>query len=621
MSRPSPSAIRIKGRPLRAWPALVLLLLVVLVGTGCVLWFMVEASRNERLAIRQRLADAYRGHLELVQTRVAEAWKQQSAALEEATPSAAEFARIVGENRADSVICLGADGRAVYPRQIAFPTPALARGRTDEAAQSLQSQVRALAHSGEAEAAIRLVVERFSEPLFDRAQDQEGRIIAASAELFALELMRSPTHPQFGRLVDRLAQRLNRYADSVMLSSQRRFLMRELQRLSRAMSFPTETAESLAGRYLEATLGFPRTTSLEPGPLPDVWQMASPTRRAIALFTTAGLRDRLQAMVASQPLPAGVTVSALAPGAEPPGGEDALLIAAPAGTSFPGWRFALTLDDRSLFQTAADRRVSTYLWTGTLMVFVMLALAVVIALAFSRQVRLTELKNDLVATVSHELKTPLTSMRALVDTLLESERIEEVTAREYLQLIAQENSRLSRLIDNFLTFSRLDRNKYAFNFHPIAPASVVDQAVTAAGERCRAPGCKLEVRTAPDLPSIHGDFDALVTALLNLLDNAIKYSGQTRHITLTTRASHRAVQFSVEDNGIGLSPSQQRKVFRRFYQADERLSRSAEGCGLGLSIVQQIATAHGGIVTVSSELQRGSTFTIEIPATPEPAGA
>jgi len=210
-------------------------------------------------------------------------------------------------------------------------------------------------------------------------------------------------------------------------------------------------------------------------------------------------------------------------------------------------------------------------------------------------------------------------MRAIVDTLLDTERFDEKTTREYLELLATENARLSRLIENFLTFSRLERNKFKFEFARIRPQQVVEGAVAALGERGHAPGCTFESHVAADLPSIHGDADALVTALLNLLDNAWKYSGDEKRIVLRTEARNGNVCFAVEDNGIGLSPSECRRVFDRFYQTDQRLARAAGGCGLGLSIVQSIVEAHHGSVRVKSEPGRGSTFTIEIPAVVEGA--
>jgi signal transduction histidine kinase len=173
---------------------------------------------------------------------------------------------------------------------------------------------------------------------------------------------------------------------------------------------------------------------------------------------------------------------------------------------------------------------------------------------------------------------------------------------------------LSRLIDNFLTFSRLERNKFTFQFAPRHPEQIAAEARQAMRERGHAPECECESHSDANLPTIMADSDALVTALLNLLENAWKYSGKEKRIALRTEAKNGSVRFSVEDNGIGLSPRDIPRVFSRFYQVDQRLSRNTSGCGLGLSIVQSIAKAHGGSVSVVSELGRGSTFTIEIPA-------
>jgi signal transduction histidine kinase len=280
----------------------------------------------------------------------------------------------------------------------------------------------------------------------------------------------------------------------------------------------------------------------------------------------------------------------------------------------PGWRLALALDEQARPGESGNARVSRYLLIGSVVIAAMIVLALVAGRKLGREVQLARLKNDLVANVSHELKTPLTSMRALVDTLLEAEEFDERRTREYLQLMATENARLSRMIENFLTFSRLERNKFVFDFAPLQPTRVVDDAVAALGGRAQAPGCNLAVRVASDLPEIRGDGDALVTALLNLLENAWKYTGEEKNIVVRANAQNGSVCFTVEDNGVGLSRADSRVVFDRFHQADNRLSREGSGCGLGLSIVRSIVRAHDGDVQVASELGRGSTFTIMIPA-------
>jgi signal transduction histidine kinase len=231
------------------------------------------------------------------------------------------------------------------------------------------------------------------------------------------------------------------------------------------------------------------------------------------------------------------------------------------------------------------------------------------------------MKTDLVATVSHELKTPLASMRVLVDALLEENKFEPTKTRDYLELIAGENQRLSRLIGNFLTFSRIERNRQRFEFAETRPEEVVQTAVHAMRERLQAPACQLEIDVEEGLPALRADRDALVTVLLNLLDNAHKYTPRDRRIVVRAYREGSNVVFAVKDNGIGIAAREQKRIFRRFYQVDRRLARETGGCGLGLSIVDFIVRAHGGEVRVESQPGAGSTFRVLTPLGVEPKAA
>ena len=216
------------------------------------------------------------------------------------------------------------------------------------------------------------------------------------------------------------------------------------------------------------------------------------------------------------------------------------------------------MKDQRLFDTAAEHRVAAYVWTGTLVVGAVVVLACLALGLVRRQAALTQLRNDLVANVTHELKTPLSSMRLLVDTLLGSGELHP-PLRNYLELIAQENLRLSRLINNFLAFSRMERNRYAFDFKPVPAAAIVEAAAAAMRERFREPGCR-SIHPAAALPPVMVDSAALVTVLVNLLDNAFKSSGDDKQITLTAEAADGYVHFAVTDNGIGLSPRDSRRI-------------------------------------------------------------
>jgi signal transduction histidine kinase len=216
------------------------------------------------------------------------------------------------------------------------------------------------------------------------------------------------------------------------------------------------------------------------------------------------------------------------------------------------------------------------------------------------------------AAVSHELKTPLASMRLLVDSLLEEEPDRKRT-RDYLQLVAGENARLTRLIDHFLTFSRLERGRHRFAFASVYPDAIVRSAVSVIRDRFDAARGRLDVTVAPDLPPLVGDEDALVTVLLNLLENAYAYTRDEKQVAVQAYRQADSIVFEVQDNGIGIARRDQKRVFRRFYRVDESLTRESGGCGLGLSIVDYIVRAHGGAIALSSQLGVGSSFRVTLP--------
>ena len=291
------------------------------------------------------------------------------------------------------------------------------------------------------------------------------------------------------------------------------------------------------------------------------------------------------------------------------------------GRPLTGWRLGLVLEDGSFLSETSRRQSLVYLWTGILFVMAIVALTALVARQVGRQIRVARIKNDLVATVTHELKTPLASIRMLVDTLLDGHyRDDEQKTREYLELIARENARLSRLIDHFLTFSRMERDKRSFEFAEIEPARIVAEATGAIRERYEAAGFDLQVDVADDLPVVSADADAMVTVLLNLLENAMKYSADDPRVTVRVRKEGARVRFEVEDHGLGMSQRTARKAFDRFYQADRSLARRVGGCGLGLSIVKFVVEAHGGSVAVESVPGQGSTFAVALPALRQEAG-
>lgn len=290
--------------------------------------------------------------------------------------------------------------------------------------------------------------------------------------------------------------------------------------------------------------------------------------------------------------------------------ETEAFLKAPFGKFFPGWSIDIYFKDIDIFEKAASKQALLYTWAGLLAIGVIIGAGLLTAQAVGKQIKTNKLKNDFIATVSHELKTPLASMRVLVDTLLEGNYRDQKQVTEYLQMTAQENERLSRLIDNFLSFSRMERNKQAFEFVKTNPAVIARATADAVKTKFANGRCNFKLIINEDLPYVMADRDAMVTVLVNLLDNAYKYSYDDKKIELRVDSENSAVCFYVSDNGTGMSNRAVKKIFNRFYQIDRSLARRAEGCGLGLSIAKFIVDAHKGSISVDSKPGEGSTFTV-----------
>jgi signal transduction histidine kinase len=278
------------------------------------------------------------------------------------------------------------------------------------------------------------------------------------------------------------------------------------------------------------------------------------------------------------------------------------------------WSVQVFLLDVERLDVDQQQQFRSYLRIVGVVLIAILAFAALAVAIVNRQIELRELRSTAVATVAHELRTPLASMRMLVDTLREGRYRGEVQLNEYLALIAQENERLARLADDFLTFTQLERGAQRLNLEPVSPRAVIEQAVTALSTRLEAATFTLDI--PDDLPAVLGDRDALAIVLTNLLDNALKYSDADKRIAVRAQATETAVAISVEDHGIGIPATEHRAIFRPFHQSNRKLARTREGIGLGLSIVERLVRAHRGTIAVASTPGDGSTFTIAIPIAP-----
>jgi two-component system phosphate regulon sensor histidine kinase PhoR len=230
-----------------------------------------------------------------------------------------------------------------------------------------------------------------------------------------------------------------------------------------------------------------------------------------------------------------------------------------------------------------------------------------------RETEAARLRSQFVSSVTHELKTPLTSIRMFVETLRLGRHSTPEARQEYLDTVVHETERLSRLINNVLDFARIDRGEKVYRMAPTDVGAATREAARAVAYPLAQGGYELATEIGVDLPTVHADGDSLTQALLNLLSNAIKFSEEGSRIDLRVSREESDLLLEVQDRGRGIPVRDQEAIFQDFFRSAEADRDGIPGTGLGLPLVAHVTKAHGGRVEVESEVGRGTTFTIRIP--------
>ena len=282
------------------------------------------------------------------------------------------------------------------------------------------------------------------------------------------------------------------------------------------------------------------------------------------------------------------------------------------GAAFPGLvvRFGAPA---GMSQPGADLRRWFYFVALVLVVSIALFGAYFVSRDVRRELRLAEMRSRFVSAVSHELKTPLTAIRMFAETLQLGRSPNPDTQTEYLETIVNESERLTRLLNNVLDFSKIERGKKEYRRTPTDLADIVATSARAMQYPLEQQRFTLNVDLQEGLPPVRVDRDAIEQAILNLLANAMKYSGSSRVIDLRlTREDGQAV-IEVADRGVGIAQDEQERIFQQFYRVPTKDNDGVPGTGLGLTLVRHIAEGHDGTVTVKSAPGEGSTFAIRLP--------
>jgi signal transduction histidine kinase len=537
---------------------LAILIVLTIVPAACVLWFMNVAVASDAAAAQQQILTAYRGQLRLVRLRLDALWRGRAAALNATGDPSREFQRLITTEAAEGAVLLDASG------YVAFPWT-----------------------------------------------DARGDLAVIDAQVAAAPRLAGPARE---RTITTIAARLNDYGKHLPAGDRLR-LMDDLRVLAPNVRLPTQAALQLSLDMVDSERPEPSPDVVRKTSVPDVWALTSADRRTIGLYRTGRIEAILHDFL-HQVSPDGVVFIAYPPDVT----ADAEAVA--AGPWLPGWQLSYVPLDREGVVAGTVRRQRTIDISVALGgIALMLIVGVLGGRSMRRHLQVARLKTDLAAAVSHELRTPLASMRVLLDNLLTDRELDPKKTREYLELLSGENQRLTRLIQNFLTFSRLEQTPRRFELTPVSAADLVHAAVGAVRDRVPLSG-ELRVDIEPDLPPVLADQDAMTTTLVNLLDNAIKYSPTGIRIAVTARRDGEShVALAVSDNGIGIDQREQRRIFRQFYRVDQRLAGPTSGVGLGLSIVDLIARGHGATVSVQSQPGAGSTFTVRMPTARSGAAA
>jgi two-component system phosphate regulon sensor histidine kinase PhoR len=281
-------------------------------------------------------------------------------------------------------------------------------------------------------------------------------------------------------------------------------------------------------------------------------------------------------------------------------------------TTLYKWTLNVTMNSAAeLAAAVARRRLLEMVLVGLSSVVVIAGLFVILIAAY-RERRLSNLKSEFVANVSHELKTPLALVRMFGELLQSGRADSEEKRKQYLSIIVNESDRLNALIENVLDFAKVERGQAAYDFSPGRLAEPVARAVEACRVRAEREAVALTL-TVEEVPELSLDERAIEIAVINLVDNALKYAPEGKRIAVSVRPRAGGAEVSVTDFGPGIAAEDRKRIFERFVRGKTSSGKQVRGSGIGLSLVKHIAEAHGGSIVIEDAKPHGSIFTLRLP--------
>jgi signal transduction histidine kinase len=282
-------------------------------------------------------------------------------------------------------------------------------------------------------------------------------------------------------------------------------------------------------------------------------------------------------------------------------------------SNFPDWSLEFHQPPPRLIKAFLLTRRGLYFFVFLLIAGILIFGLVLTTRSVAHELELARMKSDFVSTVSHEFKSPLTSIRQLAEMLQSGRVPSEERRQKYYDVLLEQSERLTLLTDNILSLAKIEEGRAEFAFERTDVSVLLTDVITSFRERVRHEGFDINLGIEGPLPLFSVDRTALSQAVANLVDNAIKYSGASRMIGVSARLEEQSLAIAVRDSGIGIKREDVPRLFERFYRAGDELTRTVKGSGLGLTLVKEIVEAHRGRIQVESEPGKGSTFTIRLP--------
>lgn len=287
-------------------------------------------------------------------------------------------------------------------------------------------------------------------------------------------------------------------------------------------------------------------------------------------------------------------------------------VAVPFAPVFPRWQLAGGYSGVTIAELARRNFETNLLLDGATLALLLAGIVFTLRAA-TREVRLAQAKSSFVSNVSHELKTPLALIRLFAEILELGRATSREKEHEYHRIIHRESRRLTQLINNILDFSKIEAGRRQYQFTSCNLVPVLEEVLSTYEYQITNLGFELKTCIASAIPPARVDADAIAQAVLNLLNNALKYSGNSRSIEVNVEARDGQIAIAVIDHGIGIPRAEQEKIFEKFYRVSNDLVHTVRGTGLGLALVKHIVDAHNGKILVDSAPGKGSRFTILLP--------